>query len=272
MTAPVRAPSSWLALREDADSHARATDLSDAVTGLLPMQGPLVMHDLGGGTGSMMRWLAPRLPGPQQWVVHDRDADLLTEAVGRPGADAQGRRVEVQTRVDDITRLTAADLSGAALLTASALLDMLAGDEMERLADVCVAAACPVLIALTVTGQVDLDPGDPLDGPIRDAFNAHQRRDRGAGRLLGPDAVAAASGALRRRGADVVVRPSPWRLGAADSALILEWLTGWVDAACAQQPALLGDRREYLLRRRSAARAGRLRMTVGHADLLAVPG
>ena len=36
-----------------------------------------VIHDLGCGTGSMGRWLAPRLPGPQHWVLHDRDADLL---------------------------------------------------------------------------------------------------------------------------------------------------------------------------------------------------
>jgi trans-aconitate methyltransferase len=271
MTAPVRAASSWLALREAADSGARSTDLADALTRLLPSHGPLVIHDLGGGTGSMMRWLAPRLPGPQQWVVHDRDADLLAEANQRPGTDAGGRPVSVQTRADDITRLPAAELSGAALLTASALLDMLTGDEVERFADVCAAATCPVLIALTVTGHVDLDPGDSLDGAIRDAFNAHQRGDRGAGVLLGPDAVPAAAEALRRRGADVAVRPSPWRLAADDTAVILEWLTGWVGAAGEQEPALLAESGDYLRRRRSAAQAGRLQVTVHHDDLLAVP-
>ena len=40
----------------------------------LPAAGRLVIHDLGGGSGAMGRWLAPRLPGPQHWVVHDRDA------------------------------------------------------------------------------------------------------------------------------------------------------------------------------------------------------
>ena len=34
--------------------------------------------------------------------------------------------------------------------------------------------------------------------------------------------------------ADVLVRPSPWRLGAADADLAAEWLTGWLDAACKQ--------------------------------------
>ena len=28
----------------------------------------------------MGRWLAPLLPGPQHWVLHDRDADLLAVA------------------------------------------------------------------------------------------------------------------------------------------------------------------------------------------------
>ena len=40
------------------------------------------VHDLGSGTGSMARWLAPRLPGPQHWVLHDRDAGLLARAAG----------------------------------------------------------------------------------------------------------------------------------------------------------------------------------------------
>ena len=55
--------------------------------------GRLVIHDLGGGSGAMGRWLAPRLPGPQHWVVHDRDADLLELAVAdRPRAGRGHRR------------------------------------------------------------------------------------------------------------------------------------------------------------------------------------
>ena len=68
------------------------------------------IHDLGGGSGAMGRWLAPRLPGPQHWVVHDRDAGLLKLAV----ADAPGpASVTVEARRSDITRLTPGDLAGA---------------------------------------------------------------------------------------------------------------------------------------------------------------
>ena len=79
------------------------------------------------------------------------------------------------------------------------------------------------------------------------------------------------SAAFRRLGAEVVVRPSPWRLGADETALAVEWLTGWVDAACEQEPALAADADLYRRRRLREARAGRLAVTVGHADLLVLP-
>src|SRR5688572_7732032 len=67
----------WLRLREPADAEARSAELAERLREHLPAGAPLVVHDLGGGTGGMGRWLAPRLRGPQHWVVHDRDADLL---------------------------------------------------------------------------------------------------------------------------------------------------------------------------------------------------
>ena len=85
----VRVSSEWLDLREPADAEARSTELAERVARHLPA-GPLVIHDLGGGSGAMGRWLAPRLPGPQHWVVHDRDPDLLALAVADapPGASS----------------------------------------------------------------------------------------------------------------------------------------------------------------------------------------
>ena len=269
MNAPVRAPSSWLGLREVADSRSRSVDLVRQLVPLLPRHEPLVVHDLGAGNGSMGRWLAPLLPVPQRWVLHDRDGDLLAEAGRRPATGPDGAPVVVHIQRDDITGLPG--LSGAGLVTASALLDMLTLGELERMADTCVAADCPVLITLTVTGRVELDPVDPLDEALATAFNAHQRRDLGSGRLLGPDASTVAVEALRRRGNDVIVRPSPWRLEAADAPLVLEWLNGWVGAACAQDPRLIDDAAPYLRRRTASATVGTLRVTVAHDDLLAVP-
>ena len=256
----------WLDRREAADAAARSRELAD----LIPSRGERewVIHDLGCGSGSMGRWLAPLLPGPQRWILHDRDADLLALAA----ANAPDRAdVTVETRVSDVAQLGAGDLEGATLVTASALLDLLTGDELAGLVDACVGAACPVLFALTVTGRVQLLPADPLDAEIAAAFNAHQRRPTQRGRLLGPDAVEAAVACFERLGTEVAVRPSSWRLGAGEGELAAEWLEGWVAAACEQEPALALDADLYRRRRLREAAAGALAVTVGHADVLVLP-
>ena len=267
-----RVSAGWLALREPADATARARDLIDHLGRQRPATGRWVIHDLGGGTGAMGRWLAPLLTGPQRWVVHDRDADLLAIADARvPGPAADGAAVTVEARHSDVTRLHRRDLAGATLITASALLDMLTADELTRIAAVCASAGCPALLTLTVVGRVGLTPTHRLDQPMAAAFNAHQRRATERGALLGPDAAGFAVAEFRRLGAEVLVRDSPWRLDAAHSDLLAAWFSGWVGAARDQgvEPAAEAD--AYTGLRLAQARAGELAATVGHADVLALP-
>lgn len=262
----------WLALRERADAAARAADLVEHLARALPVSGSRVVHDLGCGTGAMGRWLAPMLPGPQHWVLHDRDADLLKIAAAElPGPAANGAPVTVEAKQSNITRLHSDDLADATLITASAVLDMLTEDELATLVNACVGARCPTLLTLSVVGRVELRPTEPLDPRVAAAFDAHQRRMTDRGRLLGPDAVAFAVEEFGRLGAEVLVRPSPWRLGAPDADLAVGWFTGWVGAAREQQVELAGETEAYARRRRAQAAAGRLEVTVGHADLLALP-
>ena len=268
----VRVAPEWLVLRERADAAARSAELGERLGRHLPAAGGVVIHDLGGGSGAMGRWLAPRLRGPQHWVVHDRDADLLERAVADPpGPAADGAAVTVEARVSDITRLGPGDLAGANLIVASALLDMLTADELAAMLCACTGIGCPILLALTVVGRVALTPAEPLDAPMAAAFNAHQRRTTTAGRLLGPDAVATAVEELRGTGAEVLVRPSPWRLHAAHADLTAEWFDGWVAASCEQDPALAAEAGAYRDRRLTQAEAGELAVTVDHADLLVLP-
>ena len=247
----MRVSEEWLVLREPADAAARASELVE----LLPETRSHVIHDLGCGSGSMGRWLAPRLSGPQHWVLHDRDPDLLDAAAASP---PEG--VSVETRVSDITQLEPRDLEDATLITASALLDMFTEDELARFVETCAAARCPALVTLSVIGRVELTPPHPLDERIEAAFNAHQHRDG----LLGPDAVAVAAERFRALGMEVIVRPSPWRLGSAEAELATEWFRGWVGAACEQEPDLEAE--DY-----SRERLAQLAVTVHHADLLALP-
>jgi hypothetical protein len=263
----------WLRLREPVDAAARSLDLVDLLRPHLSTDGVLVVHDLGCGSGSMARWLAPRLPGPQHWVLHDRDPDLLALAAqDPPSASADGTPVTVETRCHDITRLPAGATAGAGLVTASALLDMFTAGELERFVATCTAAGCPSLVALSVTGEVRLEPEDPLDRSVETAFNAHQRRSTARGQLLGPDAVGAAADAFSALGARVILRRSPWRLGPSDADLAAEWFRGWVGAATEQRPELTAEVTPYADRRLAELAAGRTTVRVAHQDLLALPG
>ena len=255
----------WLGLRERADAAARSSELLDRLLPDLTKADNPVIHDLGCGTGSMGRWLAPQLPGPQRWIMYDRDADLLE----RTAAGMTKPGLTVETRQRDITRLTAADLAGADLITASALLDMFTADELDRVVAACVEAGCPTLFTISVLGQVEFTPSDPFDPEIEAAFNAHQRRTDGDRTLLGPDAVEATVEAFGRRGVNVLVRPSHWRLGPDQADLIAEWFQGWVDAAVEQRSELAGPAADYAKRRLVDAEAGDLSVVVQHSDLLA---
>lgn len=294
---PVCTPD-WLALREGADARARSAELAgrlrDHLVATRNPGAPLVIRDLGCGTGSMGRWLVPRLPGPQHWFLHDRDRELLTRAHrGLPATAQDGTRVRVDTVPGDVTALVPVDLDGTTVVTASALLDLLTAEEVDRIAAVCTAAGCAALLTLTVVGQVAFEPAEELDGVFADAFNAHQRRTVAGRRLLGPDAGAAAVEAFEGRGAVVETRPSPWRLtscrreahglddgsslprrtgSAPGSELLEEWLRGWISAACEQRPQLARHAGGYLQRRLAAIAAGELSVTVGHLDVLALPG
>jgi hypothetical protein len=252
----VTAFADWLALREPADAAARSADLADR----LRLRPPLAVHDLGSGTGSMARWLAPRLPGPQHWVLHDRDADLLDRATGTL---PQG--VTAERRVGDLSQLTAADLAGASLVTASALLDMLTADEIERLVAAC--AGLPALFTLTVDGAVRFDPPDPRDAVVAAAFDAHQRRTVGGRTLAGPDAVDVAVTAFRNRGIAVQVRQTPWLL--RPGPLPVAWFAGWVGAALEQDPPLSAQLNHYVAVRLEQLGTGRAVVSVGHRDLFA---
>ncbi|MGH4023981.1 MAG: SAM-dependent methyltransferase [Pseudonocardiaceae bacterium] len=272
----------WLALREGADASARAPELVERVrTCLAAPSGSgdparpgdrSVVRDLGCGTGSMGRWLAGRLPGPQLWILHDRDPGLLTLArAGMPAVAADGAPVTARTQQGDVTGLRAAEFAGTALVTASALLDLLTAEEVDGLAAACTEAGCAALLTLSVIGHVELTPSDPLDAHVAAAFDTHQRRCTGGRRLLGPDAAPATVDAFGRRGAAVVARPSPWRLGADQAGLVQEWLRGWISAACEQQPDLDRHAGGYLRRRLDACAAGELRVVVGMVDVLALP-
>ncbi|GAB3714898.1 SAM-dependent methyltransferase [Nocardiopsis oceani] len=270
--APEFAPD-WLALREEADADARATAPLDplrvhlADRGAGPGARPIRIADLGCGTGSQGRWLAPKLSGSQQWVLYDIDSALLSMAGAyTPARSADDSPVTARMCLRDLGSVTATDLEGVDLATGSALLDLLTRDELAAVAAAVTEAGCAALFTLSVVGRVELFPSDPADAAVTRAFNEHQRRD---GRL-GPDGVAAAEEVFAGLGARTLTFPSPWRLCPERVPLTLAWLRGWVAAAREQDPDSVPH--GYLERRLGMCEEGGLRVVVHHTDLLALPG
>ncbi len=258
----------WLALREPVDHRSRAEDL---VAHLAEWWGPrpsLRVLDLGSGTGSNLRYLAPRLPGEQAWTLVDRDAALLDRATGAAVAAPGVARVE---RVPgELDRKGLGLVPGADLVTASALLDLVTHEWLERLVATCRAAGNAALLTLTWDGTMTWDDPDPDDALVAEAVRSHQLRDKGMGPALGPAAGRVAERGFRAAGYDTRLRPSPWRLGEDDASLANELIDGWGAAASEQRPEDAPLIRGWAERRRATA-ARRFGLEVGHVDLLALP-
>lgn len=270
--------SDWLALRGGADDAARSRRLAAELADLCVRRAgsaTRLVHDLGAGEGAMVRWLAPRLPGPQSWVLHDADAGILAHADLTGVTAAGGDPIAVRSRIERLADLPVHAFVGASAVTASALLDVITRAEAQRIVAACVAAAAPALFSLSVSGRVRLRPAVPADAMIAAAFDAHQRRpapgrDEGAA-LLGPDAVPVVEALFAAAGWHVRTERTPWRLGPSDRDFSLAWLDGWLAAAVEQQPALAGIAADYRARRVAEADAGILRVTVVHEDVLTWP-
>jgi len=261
----------WLDLREPADAAARSLELALIAAELLP-EGPIVVHDLGSGTGSMMRWLAPVLPGPQTWFLHDWNADLTEQAINQPRpSDRDTARISVCGRTGNLADLSPDDVAGGSLVTASALLDVLTSHELRTIVAACVAAHTPALLSLSVTGGVRLSPRNALDAAVGNAFNAHQMRHARGRRQLGPHAASIAGRLFAEAGWQAHQSSTPWRLDHRQPGLLGEWFSGWVDAAVEQEPQLREEADRFRQARVAQIELGELTAHVDHVDLLAWP-
>ncbi|MCH8566510.1 class I SAM-dependent methyltransferase [Nesterenkonia sp. LB17] len=254
------------------DTAGSDTDDAGSVPAPAPVPPPSSVHviDVGAGTGSNQAWLAPRLSVAQHWTLLDHDADLLEVAAEDPSAAGPGETTRVLGTIEDLPRLTRGEQ--VQLVTCSALLDLLSPSEAEVLADAIAGPAAgahvSALLSLTVTGNVEIQPGHPSDAVITDAFDAHQRRDG----LLGPDAAHTVAQLLRDRGAEVTLIATDWALDSTEAALIQRYLRDRAAVAVEHDPSLAGVAQDWLSARESQLSQGELRVSVGHLDLLSLPG
>jgi hypothetical protein len=254
----------WLALREPFDAAARSDALTRAIADALPRDRPLKIVDLGAGRGSNARYLAGRLPLPQEWLLLDEDATLLA-AVGSLTS-------YFETRPMNLGALDPAIFEGRHLVTASALLDLVSETWLRSLAAHCQAIGAAGLFALTYNGESRCSPVEPEDDGVRELMNRHQRsNDKGFGRAAGPDAVEAAERCFSEVGYRVQRASSDWILPPEARELQRQLVEGWAQAAIEIAPGQSAMIRSWQSRRLAHIDAGRSRIIVCHEDLAAWP-
>lgn len=282
----------WLRLRESADLAARDPALARRFAAALAVRGaqPLQLLDLGAGTGANCRALLPRIAGDQEWLLIERDRDLIavqgeefTRWARRQGypiragggditIDAGAARWHIVSLPLDLMEGRAA-IEALAIdgVAAAALFDLVSEAWVDWFADFLAARAVPLLAALTVDGRRQWQPPWDDDAVVVGSFRAHQARDKGFGPALGGAAPAVLRDTFAAHGFAVAESDSAWRLGAGDGALLAALIEGEAEAATVASPADAAAIAAWRKARLGRLAEHKLGLTIGHCDMLALP-
>lgn len=281
----------WLRLREPFDAASRNRALVDTLAQLLPER-PIDVIDLATGSAANLRYLSPLLGGAQYWHLIDDDTDLLatiptrlTEWAAQQQARAHSsdEAIEIEaptfecrvrtTQIDLAAGIEAVEIPQRALVTASALLDLVSESWLRTLAKRCHTSRATVLLVLTYDGRIRFDPRDPHDETLINLVNWHQLGDKGFGPALGPTAAPRAVAAFEAQGFRVERARSDWHIRNDAREMQTALLDGWLAAASEAGPEQVPVLERWAQRRRSLIERGSSSLRVGHADLLAwLPG
>lgn len=258
----------WLALRESYDRTARNTSVLDAVRRHFAGQSAISVVDLACGTGSTVRALGHYLPPRQSWLLVDNDLSLLA----RTSTLSQPPNRSVTARPVDLARDLELALDGPLdLITASALLDLVSAEWLDRLIIEAAVRRLPIYAALTYDGRTVMEPVSAFDKELLAGFNAHQRSDKGFGPALGPTAASRALERFEHFGYSLVQGPSDWVFGSEDRAIQEALFTGFTDVGALTTQMTADEIAGWLAHRRKYLAAGRSRLRVGHVDIFARP-
>jgi SAM-dependent methyltransferase len=286
---PGRFGAAWLSLRERLDCLARDRGLAVTFAQRLPPR-PVIL-DLGAGTGSLFRFLAPIIARPQRWIFADADRSLIEAAFDRTLDWARGRGFTARRSRDSrlpalsigtsrgIWRIDALaiDLATAPrglpldkvdAVTCSALLDLVSRLWMEHL---FAALHTPFYASLTVDGRDAWYAPHPADATVRLAFRHNQQRDKGLGLALGIDAARTAEELLAALGFEILTARSDWRIVRGERSLGRLFVAMTARAARQAMPARAGKIESWYRARLDDAGRARLAIRVGHRDILGFP-
>lgn len=272
----------WLSLREPVDHAARSPKVRDAMLADLgkrhgkSLTGLRVL-DIGCGSGSNLRALAPLLGHAQQWTLVDYDPALLSAArvalkdwsdtvVAEQAQSLSLIRGDARIEVSFVAADLSAELETVLakpvdLVTASALFDLVSSDWVDRFSALL---AAPLYAVLSYDGLMRWEPAQPNDELVCAAFNAHQASDKGFGVALGPRSGQYLAKVLGNRGFDVTIDKSPWQIDALPSPF-----HDMLASGIAQAVSETGQMQAHALDAWLAAAKVARRCVVGHDDIYA---
>jgi SAM-dependent methyltransferase len=272
----------WLALREAADHRSRNSTLLSKLAARFADREDVLVVDLGAGTGSNLRAVAPALPARQQWILIDHDPALLVaafEAIAQwadsSRAVATGLEISkgeksllIELRQEDISAEPAAwGNASPDLVTAAALFDLVSEVWIERFVAALARAGLPLYTALNHDGVAEWSPPHPADRRMKGAFERHFGRDKGFGPSAGLRASKLMTDQLASAGYGIERGRSDWRLGPADSKLIAMLAEDWAKAAGETGDVPAAEIADWFAARKAVGVSSLVR----HEDFLASP-
>ena len=287
--------SEWLALREPVDHRSRNPKLLSLVTDHLKTiessrPGAIHIVDLGCGSGSNLRALAPVFNDVQEWTLVDSDPKLLLAAQtallkwGDDSSFVQNDHHESAQQLSGsklilkknnkkiVVHFECADLSNGVdlsimaqtdLVTAAAFFDLTSESWLRKF---CANLSNPLYATLSYNGAESWDPSGPTDQAVLDAFHFHQRTDKGFGAAAGPAAANSLINHLKNRCFRVEVADSPWVMNELDRGLMDQLALG--TAAAVKETGLLPIEaiEQWVQSKKNANRC-----VIGHTDVFACP-
>ncbi|MBV9756708.1 MAG: class I SAM-dependent methyltransferase [Alphaproteobacteria bacterium] len=271
--------------REPLDAAARSPALAARLSASLPARPRLL--DLGAGTGSLFRWLAPRIGRAQAWLLADDDDALVAEAFERTHVWARrrgwtvtspGRAMLVHTpfgawRLEGFGIDLAAAPAGLPLDRIDAVLCSGLLEHVSRawLDGMLRRLRVPLLACVLPNGRYEWLPRHPADRLIAAAMRRPLPPDAEFGMSLGANATALVQRALGAAGFDVHTAPSDWRIGRGELAVMRALVQLAAERAHDVFPARRRMIADWTAVRLHQTLAARLAVRVGHRDILAVP-
>jgi hypothetical protein len=207
-----------------------------------------------------------------QWAAH-HGWGFSEDGTGAAEITVGPARWRVRSQLLDLhaslEQLALQDCDG---LTTTAFLDLVSVDWIDRLCRMLSRSPRPFLATLSVDGQRHWQPSMADDLRLHQAFEHHQRGNKGFGAALGITAVDELALRLNRIGFTVAIARSDWQIAGGHSALLGQMIDEALAVGCELEPGAASVFADWAARRHAQVATGALALTIGHRDLLGLPG